>query len=122
MKFLAALAAVVASTQASYIAGAYHGAIAAPVAHAVPAVAPAVVPAPVHHAPVVTGYSGTPLDARGLPVGHVVPGPQVVGAVAQGPNVLPSRAHLPAPRVVEHAPQVAHHVEPVEQWGYSVNY
>merc|ERR1719336_2387030 len=88
MKFLAALAAVVASTQASYIAGAYHGAI-APVAHAVPAVAPA-----------------------------VVPGPQVVGAVAQGPNVLPSRAHLPAPRVVEHAPQVAHHVEPVEQWGY----
>jgi hypothetical protein len=95
MKFLAALAALVAAAQAAPQLLAARG---------------------------VIGYSGTPLAANGLPVGHVVPGPQVVGAVAQGPNVLPSRAALPGAYTIEEAPIVNHHVEPVEQWALSINF
>jgi len=80
MKFLAALAALVASAQAGII-----------------------------------GYAG-------LPAGHIVPGPQVVGALATGPNVLPSRAAVPAPYTIEEAPIVNTRVEPVEQWALSINW
>lgn len=66
--------------------------------------------------------SGTPLGPNGLPVGHVVPGPQIVGNVAAGPNVLPSRAHLPAAYAVEEAPIVNTRVEPVEQWSYHADW
>jgi len=79
MKFLAALAALVASAQAGII-----------------------------------GYAG-------LPAGPV-PGPQIVGALATGPNVLPSRAAVPAPYTIEEAPIVNTHVEPVEQWALSINW
>jgi len=78
MKFLAALAALVASAQAGII---------------------------------------------GLPAGPaIVPGPQVVGALATGPNVLPSRAAVPAPYTIEEAPIVNTRVEPVEQWALSINW
>jgi len=79
MKFLAALAALVASAQAGII-----------------------------------GYAG-------LPAGPV-PGPQIVGALATGPNVLPSRAAVPAPYTIEEAPIVNTRVEPVEQWALSINW
>ena len=45
-----------------------------------------------------------------------------VGAVAAGPNVIPSRAALPAAYAIEEAPIVEKVVTPVEQWSLSVNW
>jgi len=89
---------------------------------AAPAAIPAAIPQARSYLTGNVAISGTPLGPNGLPVGHVVPGPQVVGAVAAGPNVLPSRAHLPAAYSVEEAPIVNHRVEPVEQWSYSADW
>merc|ERR1711936_459932 len=72
--------------------------------------------------PLLCQWPGTPLGPNGLPVGHVVPGPRIVGNVAAGPNVLPTRAHLPAAYAVEEAPIVNTHVEPVEQWSYHADW
>jgi len=99
MKFLAALAALIASAQAGVIGLA----------------GPALGPRVIGHN--VLGYTqGTPL------AGHVVPPPQVVGAVAAGPNVIPSRHALPAAYAIEEAPIVEKVVTPVEQWSLSVNW
>ena len=56
----------------------------------------------------IIGYAGLPAGPA------IVPGPQVVGALATGPNVLPSRAAVPAPYTIEEAPIVNTRVEPVE--------
>jgi hypothetical protein len=105
---IAILATLVAAASAQWAA--------APIAH------PAAVPVARTYTTGVVGVSGTPLGPNGLPVGHVVPGPQIVGHVAAGPNVLPTRAHLPAAYAVEEAPIVNTHVEPVEQWSYHADW
>jgi len=89
---------------------------------AAPAAIPAAVPVARSYLTGNVAVSGTPLGPNGLPVGHVVPGPQIVGNVAAGPNVLPTRAHLPGAYSVEEAPIVNTRVEPVEQWSYHADW
>merc|ERR1711936_1033991 len=72
--------------------------------------------------PPASSVSPVPPSAPTVSQSDVVPGPRIVGNVAAGPNVLPTRAHLPAAYAVEEAPIVNTHVEPVEQWSYHADW